>query len=478
MSNGLLAPFWVPHHRRPQDYEFISKLDPPVVKIQDGGDIDYKWVREKLPNTTIVARDWAIGEQHSDMARDPVATGKHHAQFWKDNQARLGFNADKTIVLGINEPKIWEAGQLAASAAYTVAFLDECKRLGLRGGALQLSVGWPNNSGPDTLPVWDGFVGVEAAIKRGNHVLVVHEYWADKGPAESWGWWAGRVLKCPWQVPIVIGECGLEMAVKNGVRQGWAGVCSAEAYADMLVDYNNRMAKDGRIRGLCIFLCDYANREWETLDLAPAYNAVIARKGKLAQPGTMPTPPPVVIPPPVTPPVVVPPVTPTPTSTILIAPLAGTPTVTQWFGENPTAYAKFGYRGHNGVDYSAVVGTPVRAVADGTVAYVDDDPTGYGLYIRIWHKTLGVYSMYGHLSKQNVKAGDTVKQGATIGLTGNTGNSTGPHLHYELRLCDAAGNYAPVPGSIGKAAVDPYALIAGLDRAPAGSTVLLPFVQR
>lgn len=39
MPNGLLAPFWVPHHRRPQDYDFIKRLDPPVIKIQDGGDV-------------------------------------------------------------------------------------------------------------------------------------------------------------------------------------------------------------------------------------------------------------------------------------------------------------------------------------------------------------------------------------------------------------------------------------------------------
>ena len=474
MTNGLLAPFWVPHHRRPQDYEFISKLDPPVVKIQDGGDIDYKWVREKLPGALVIARDWAIGEQHSDMLAAPEATGKRHAQFWKDNQARLGFVPAQTIVLGINEPKIWDAGVLPACAKYTVAFLDECKRLGLRGGALQLSVGWPNNSGPDTLPVWDGFVGVEAAIKRGDHVLVTHEYWADKGPAESWGWWAGRVLKCPWQVPIIIGECGLEMAVKTGQRQGWAGVCSAEAYADMLVDYNNRMAKDGRIRGLCIFLCDYANREWETLDLAPAYNAVIARKGKLAQPAPFipvpsPTPPPVVVPPVVTPPAA---------SSVMRWPL-DVVRVTQWFGENPAAYARFGLRGHNGLDLSCVVGTPVLVAADGVVAWVDTD-ADYGNYVRVWHKALGVHSFYGHLSKQTVKAGDAVLKGQVLGLSGNTGNSTGPHLHFELRPCDAAGAYVSALPGYGKAC-DPVAFMAGIERGAAlggGSTVFVPFVTR
>ena len=57
---------------------------------------------------------------------------------------------------------------------------------------------------------------VREAILRGNHALVLHEYWADLGPSEHWGWWGGRSLKCPWAVPIVIGECGFEMAVKRG----------------------------------------------------------------------------------------------------------------------------------------------------------------------------------------------------------------------------------------------------------------------
>jgi murein DD-endopeptidase MepM/ murein hydrolase activator NlpD len=152
--------------------------------------------------------------------------------------------------------------------------------------------------------------------------------------------------------------------------------------------------------------------------------------------------------------------------------------VTQWFGQNPAAYAKFGLRGHNGVDFSCVVGTPVKAVADGVVAWVDDDPAGYGLYIRVWHKALGVHSFYAHLSKQQVKKGDTVTQGQVLGLSGNTGNSTGPHLHYELRPCDANGAYVDTLPVCGKAC-DPVGFHAGIARGAAlggGSKTFLPFV--
>jgi hypothetical protein len=90
------------------------------------------------------------------------------------------------LVVGINEPPVWEA--LQATVAYTVAFLDQCKAVGLKAGALNLSVGWPANNGPDTAPDWAPYVPVLAAIERGGHYLVLHEYWADQGPTEMWGW--------------------------------------------------------------------------------------------------------------------------------------------------------------------------------------------------------------------------------------------------------------------------------------------------
>jgi hypothetical protein len=151
---------------------------------------------------------------------------------------------------------------------------------------------------------------------------------------------------------------------------------------------------------------------------------------------------------------------------ILIAPLDGTPKVTQWYGERPEYYAQFGLRGHNGIDYSAVVGTPVKAVADGYISWVDNDPPGYGRYVRIWHPALRVFSFYGHLSEPKVVKGDTVKQGDIIGLSGDTGNSTGPHLHYEIRVADAAGHYLAVEG-MKNGAIDPVSFAAGLDRGAA-----------
>lgn len=89
-------------------------------------------------------------------------------------------------------------------------------------------------------------------------------------------------------------------------------------------------------------------------------------------------------------------------------------------------------RMHYGVDIAANAGTPIYAAMDGTVA-VSGWESGYGNVIKINHSN-GTQSIYGHCSKLFVKAGQAVKKGQKIGAVGSTGNSTGPHLHFEIRI--------------------------------------------
>lgn len=93
---------------------------------------------------------------------------------------------------------------------------------------------------------------------------------------------------------------------------------------------------------------------------------------------------------------------------------------------------------HEGMDFSAPVGTPVYATADGTVKSAGWN-SGYGNSIDINHG-YNYTTRYAHLSKMLVKAGQTVHRGDLIGLVGNTGKSTGSHLHYEVRYRGAPQN--------------------------------------
>lgn len=87
---------------------------------------------------------------------------------------------------------------------------------------------------------------------------------------------------------------------------------------------------------------------------------------------------------------------------------------------------------HEGLDFTSNIGTPIRAAADGIVMLAEVSG-GYGNLVKIDHGS-GLETRYGHTSKILVKAGDRVVKGQVVALVGSTGRSTGPHLHYEIRL--------------------------------------------
>lgn len=134
----------------------------------------------------------------------------------------------------------------------------------------------------------------------------------------------------------------------------------------------------------------------------------------------------------------------------------------------------FGPRGdsfHLGTDYGAATGTPITAVTDGEVLRVetgktvgDTSPssalkhhTGNGVVIK--HGEIGgdaMYSYYGHLSAVDVKPGDKVKAGSVVGKAGNTGNSTGPHLHFGVMVNSDEPNGAKWTSATNTGFIDPH----------------------
>jgi murein DD-endopeptidase MepM/ murein hydrolase activator NlpD len=89
-------------------------------------------------------------------------------------------------------------------------------------------------------------------------------------------------------------------------------------------------------------------------------------------------------------------------------------------------------RMHNGTDFAAPVGTPIYAPADGVVSFAGWS-SGYGRLVKIKHD-FGIETRYAHQSRIRVKVGQRVSRGDRIGDIGNSGRSTGPHLHYEIRV--------------------------------------------
>jgi hypothetical protein len=434
---------WIPAHNRREDHDYAKRLAPSVIKIIDP---DPNFAHDCLsyidPNGFVWLRDHPLSEQKNDQMKDPIGTGIRHANEWADKLFRGRFkdifDPKRFIVSGINEPFVRDAAEEKAAFEYNKAMLDRATVLGFKVAALNLSVGWPRNMGTGLPPVWDPFLALEDSINKGGHFLCVHEYWYND-PDESWtevngipfGWLAHRVNYCPMQVPIIIGECGMEKMVdanrwnnEGRPNKGWMGNVSADVFAKQLWKYADKV--NPNVFSVLPFTTDWGSHDWDTQDTLGAHNQILARAHSANWPSTYPTKPTlhedegqVVI-------------DPTPTQSTKMAvhrpypPNTGT--FVRGFGSTPT---------HGGIDISMVSNTPLYAMADGVVAWADTDDAangGYGNYVRVFYPSLGFDSFYAHLTRYTVKTGDTVKKGQIVGYSGSTGNSTGPHLHLEIRL--------------------------------------------
>ena len=124
---------------------------------------------------------------------------------------------------------------------------------------------------------------------------------------------------------------------------------------------------------------------------------------------------------------------------LLLAPVGGSP-VAQFFGARPAVYRRFGLAGHEGIDYACAVGTPVMAAAGGAVWRAGDSAGPWGVRVIVRHE-FG-FTVYAHLSSVHVSPGQVVAAGQVLGLSGATGNVTGPHLHFALALPEARPGFA------------------------------------
>ena len=448
---------WIPGSNRRADHDYMRALRPGVLKIVS---LDktrimeaYSYV-DSADKSVLVLRDHPLSEQKDDMTRDPYGTGIRHAREWVAKlEGPLSFLDHRHIaVCGINEPFVRSDSEEVIAAAYTDAFLRELTANGVRGLALNLSVGWPRNLGPGLPPYWDNFSDLEDVINRGNHFLCVHEYWRND-PDDSWfedesgfiwGWYAHRHWACPMSVPVIIGECGLTKNVAGqpapGQNDGWIGNVSPETYAEQLWRYADKCHPN--VLGVMPFTTDMASEDWQYDDTLPAHNQILARKHNTIWPSPWPVP------------TDAPDPTPESDPDLLILPdFAGK--ITGFYGQ---IYS--GPRSHEGLDISKVVGVPVYAPADGIVAYSDTDPA-YGEYVRTYHEQLDVCFFFAHLSRRVVGYRQEIKQGDLLGYTGNTGNSTGPHLHLEVRAMTPDGAYKPAWSHHSRARNDPLGFLTG-----------------
>lgn len=214
----------------------------------------------------------------SGISSHPETVGHEHAATC-DRIARWceahGVPRTRLLFEGLNEPMLWSVEPPAQVARYYRQFLISLHEFNLRGVAGNFGVGWPGNGGVQDAPVeWDFFKPVIDVMNLSTDrpdYLGLHEYWALNGPGENWRWWGGRYEQCPFNVPILITETGIDTGVTGRFYGGWGDLPGqmterAERYLNELFWYWEKCRADGRVQGIFPFTYDRGSDTWVQFD--------------------------------------------------------------------------------------------------------------------------------------------------------------------------------------------------------------------
>lgn len=444
LPSDRLGCHWIVDQYRQSDLQYMQALRPAVIKIVNPSPDRVLEAMNRIDSNGHVAlRFHPISEQQNELRSDPVGTAKRHAAYWINQITNnyKNFELSKLYVMGINEPTIHTAEDEIRVARYTEVFLEELLPHQIRSYVFNFSVGWPREVNGRI--IWDNFLFLESLINESNSFGCVHEYWFPNVKS-GWGSYGNRISRCPMKIPFIIGECGYTRQLAQLIQPwGWDGNISAETYADMLWEYANTV-DPSKVFAVLPFTTSFGGEEWRSKDTAKAHKAIVARKKAYNWPipfpmykGELPVL----------------------NSNLLIYP-KWTNHITGFFGSLYTSKVGAKYA-HDGLDISMTIGTPVYSPYAGIVSWAGEDSAGYGKYIRI-STVLHVDFFFGHLSEQVVKTGDVVTQGQLIGKSGNTGNSSGPHEHFEIRM-KALDNvtYKSDASAFANGRIDPIAFAVG-----------------
>ncbi len=451
LPNHRMGCHWIADQYRQSDLDYMAALRPPIIKIVNPSRDRISEAFARIdPNGHVALRYHPISEQQAELAANPATLGAIHAHYWiqQINTIYKEFDRSRLYVMGLNEPSIHNAVEATRVAIYTESFLKTLQPQNIRSYVFNFSVGWPREEAGRI--IWDELLHLESLINATNSVGCVHEYWYPT-VMSGWGSYGNRISRCPMKIKFVIGECGYTRQLAQLPQPwGWDGNITPQTYAQMLWDYADKV-DPGKVLAVLPFTTSFGGEEWRNKDTAKAHADILARKHNF----TWPSPWPRYTEPPVEPP--------TESDPMMIIAPKHTGKVSGYYGSLYTNSAGGKYA-HEGLDISMPTGTPIYAAADGLVAWADplqSENSAYGIYCRVYHPQLNICGFYAHLSRCDVKTGNSVKQGQLLGLSGNTGNSTGPHLHFEIRLMTTGGAYRTGVSAHANARVDPVAWLAG-----------------
>lgn len=236
---------------------FVETARPAIIKYLDP---ENNWDLPKAPIT--IGRIHWISEE-KDLS-DSQSLAIAHAGVVAEKAEMTGI----TLWEGINEAPIWNgADYIQRLVAYENERLYRLHQAGLNGVVLNLSVGWPEELEDGSID-WEPFSSLLRNLEPGDY-LGVHEYWLPSGPLHrnSHLHRAGRLFQCPYNVPILVTECGVDIG--GGQNDGWkAQKLTVGQYIYQLTQYRDMLAQDARVKGATVFT--YGNTgDWSNFDIEP-----------------------------------------------------------------------------------------------------------------------------------------------------------------------------------------------------------------
>lgn len=415
----------------------LLALKPPVVLMHlDGGDLG-EWIRSTLPEIMIIGRYYWAPEQQESLLYAPGTALADLVLGAKGGSACHAFMLFNEF---LGSP-VDNGGlpDFRAKAAKLDALQVEFRAALVKAGKEAVAWNFAAGNWPTAEHYREHFPLTLAAYRY----LGFHVYGWPKLAVTDWRSNLAETMRIcdglPGHTCIVTEMAATRAYANQGQDVGWLSgpdPIAIEAYASDLSATAEELCKHPNVAGACLFNAA-PDWRWQTFSAPHALVERLAAIPGCPQVQPEPKPP-----------------APTRPDIRLRLPFDGDYPMTRTWGSHPEAYARFGLKGHEGVDWALPSGTPVLACADGVIYAVDTiagDPAKdpYGVHVRVQHD--GYLTVYAHLSKVLVSKGQRVKAGDRIGLSGNTGNSTGPHLHLSFRWDganrkDGYGGYSdPVP---------------------------------
>ena len=303
MNNTLICPHWIPttsgQYGGKTDKQWLAEWNPPYVKIVFGGDTvprlddipreakvilrshpisedgprnesramsninDWQEKMYKSRYKAPVDVPWDIETRSVETTQSPKEYAIRHITNYRkiiDWCVANGLERSRIAAIELlNEPNIWSTEPPNWHAQYTIEALIEAHKYDIPVEWGVFGVGWPG-VGDNNRVDWNPWNIVIPYLKPYDF-LGLHEYWALNGVDQNWSWWAGRYEQCPFDVPILITETGIDTGVVGQFYGGYLDLPGSEQekanrYIGELAYYEKKCASDGRIKAIFPFTMD------------------------------------------------------------------------------------------------------------------------------------------------------------------------------------------------------------------------------